>query len=133
MAKEQQTGEQQLSGLVQGAVSDIETLLRQHFDLLRSEMKEELYKGRDAALSIGAGVGAAAVGSILGTLMLVHLLRDVTRLPLWACYGAVGGVFGLLGGGLLKTGVQQASDLDFIPRQTAEVVKEELTGQPAHA
>jgi hypothetical protein len=68
-----------------------------------------------------------AAGDALGTLMVVHLMQRVTRLPLWACYGAVGGSLGLLGAGFLRAGVARASDLNLVPRQTAEVLKEELT------
>jgi hypothetical protein len=116
-----------LSRLAEGTIRDIETLIGQHFDLLKSEMKRELAKARDAAVDVGVGVGAVAAGGALGTLMVVHLLHRVTRLPLWACYGAVGGSLGLLGAASLTAGVRRASDLSLVPRQTAEVLKEELT------
>ena len=116
-----------LSRLAEGTIRDIETLIGQHFDLLKTEMKQELAKARDAAVDVGAGVGAVAVGGALGTLALVHLLQRVTRLPLWACYGAVGGSLGLLGAASIAAGVRRASDLNLVPRQTAEVLKEELT------
>jgi hypothetical protein len=116
-----------LPRLAEGAIRDIETLIGQHFDLLKSELKQELAKARDAAVEVGVGVGAVAAGGALSTLALVHLLQRVTRLPLWACYGAVGGSLGLLGAGFLRAGVRRASDLSLVPRQTAEVLKEELT------
>lgn len=116
-----------LSHLAEGTIRDIETLIGQHLDLLKSELKQEIVKARDAAVGISAGAGAVAVGGALGTLALVHLLQRVTRLPLWACYGAVGGSLGLLGAASITAGVRRASDLSLVPRQTAEVLKEELT------
>jgi hypothetical protein len=119
--------ESDLSRLAEGTIRDVEKLIGQHFDLLKSELKEELVKARDAAVGISVGAGAVAAGGALGTLMVVHLMQRVTRLPLWACYGAVGGSLGLLGAGFLRAGVARASDLNLVPRQTAEVLKEELT------
>ncbi len=93
-----------LSGIVGGTIEDLEKLIGQHFDLLRSEMREELGKVKTAAASLGAGAGAATLAGVFGAVMLVHLLHDTTRLPLWACYGAVGGLFGAAGAGLLGRG-----------------------------
>jgi len=123
----QQSASSDLSQLAEGTIRDVEKLIGQHFDLLKSELKEEIVKARDAAVGVGAGAGAAALGGILGTLMLVHLLQRVTRLPLWACYGAVGGSLGLLGTASIGAGVRRASHLSLVPRQTGEVLKEELT------
>jgi Putative Actinobacterial Holin-X, holin superfamily III len=123
----QPPAQSELARLAEGTLRDVETLIRQHFDLLKSELKQELTKARDAAVGIGAGAGAVAVGGALGTLMAVHLLHRVSRLPLWACYGAVGGSLGLLGAGLLSAGVRRAADMNLVPRQTAAVLKEELT------
>ena len=122
----QQSASSDLSQLAEGTIRDFEKLIGQHFDLLKSELKEEIVKARDAAVGVGAGAGAAALGGILGTLMLVHLLQRVTKLPLWACYGAVGGSLGLLGAGLLTAGVRRAAAMSLVPRQTAAVLKEEL-------
>jgi hypothetical protein len=123
----QQSASSDLSKLAEGTIRDFEKLIGQHFDLLKSELKEEIVKARDAAVGVGAGAGAAALGGVLGTLMLVHLLQRVTKLPLWACYGAVGGSLGLLGAASIGAGVRRASHLSLVPWQTAEVLKEELT------
>jgi hypothetical protein len=120
------TPQSELSHLAEGALRDAERLIGQHFDLLKTELKQELAKARDAAVGISAGAGAVAAGGALGTLMAVHLLHRVSRLPLWACYGAVAGALGLLGAGLLTAGVRRAADMSLVPRQTAAVLKEEL-------
>ncbi len=121
------TGES-LANLAQGALGDVEKLIGHHFDLLRSELKEELSKAKTAGLSLAGGGGAAAAGGLLGILALVHWLHESTRLPLWACYGLVGGVFGGAGAALLRAGVRQAADVQIVPRRTAEVLREEFAG-----
>jgi hypothetical protein len=118
----------ELPRLVGETITDFEKLIGQHFDLLRGELQQELEKAGRAAVSLGAGAGATTLGGVLGAMMLVHLLHDATRLPLWVCYGAVGGLLGAAGSGLLWQGARAASDVRLIPRQTAEVVREELTG-----
>ncbi len=115
-----QTGE-----LVQGIVNDAGRLIEQQFQLLRAEIGGELDKVRTAAVSMGSGAGLVAAGGVLGTLMAVHLLHDKTRLPLWGCYGLVGGLLGVAGVGLLSTGMAEASRVRLVPPQTAETLRED--------
>jgi hypothetical protein len=58
--------------------------------------------------------------------MLVHLLNALTGLPLWACYGIVGGVCAIVGVVLLYRGKQQMSQIDMVPQQTVETMKENV-------
>jgi hypothetical protein len=130
MAKTPQTKDPDtISSLAEGAIEDLETLVRQNFELLRSELQQGLEDAKDAALSMGVGAGLAATGGILGTIGLVHLIHSTVRLPLWACYGLVGGALGAVGGELLFSGARKAGDMQLIPRQTAAVLKEELIGR----
>lgn len=117
-----------LSSLTEGILSDVGNLIAQHFDLLGTELKQELKDVGSAALSLGTGTGAAALAGMLGTVAVVELVHDVSRLPRWACYGLAAGLLGAAGAGLLTAGVKQAGKIDLIPRQTAQVLKEELAG-----
>jgi hypothetical protein len=56
--------------------------------------------------------------------MLVHVLQKVTRLPLWACHGLLGGSLGAAGIRILSTSGQQVRGLPL--RHTAEAVKENV-------
>jgi hypothetical protein len=95
--KKQNESEPQLASVAEGIIDDIRKLVGEHVDLLRTEVKQELRQAGTAAASLGTGAGLAALGGVMGTLMVVHLLHRATRLPLWACYGLVGGALG--GGG----------------------------------
>lgn len=128
MATESKKPQSGLTDIVGGTIADVEKLIGQHFDLMRSEMKDELEKVSAAAASLGAGAGAATLGGVLGSMMAVHLLHDLTRLPLWVCYGLVGGALGAAGAGLLYQGARTASQVSLVPRQTAEVVRKEFAG-----
>ena len=112
--------------LLREILLDAETLLGQQFELLRAELRQELRQVRGAALSMGAGSALVAAGGMLTILMAVHGLHRSTRLPLWACYGLVGGLVGGAGGGLLARGARRAAAVPLVPVQTVEALKENI-------
>jgi len=116
----------ELTTLLGGIVQDAETLIGQQFDLLRSELRQEVLRTRDAALSVGTGTVLVATGGVLASLMVVHALHRATRLPLWACYGTVGGLLGGLGVKLLAGGLREAAAIPLVPRQSVEALQENL-------
>jgi hypothetical protein len=115
-----------LATLVGGIVSDLQTLIRQELQLARREVQAELNKAKFgfAFLAAGAGLLAPAVLSLL--LMLDYLLKEYTTIPLWGCFGIVGGGFLLLGGLLIAAGVAKVRQLHLVPPQTAETMKENV-------
>lgn len=115
-----------LTSLVEGIVGDAQQLIRQELSLARSEIQEEWNKTKTAAAALGAGIVVLSLGGIFLCLMLVYLLHWLTEMPLWGCYGIVGGLFALLGAILIYTGRNQASAVSFVPRQTVETMKENV-------
>jgi hypothetical protein len=61
------------------------------------ELRLELRTIIRAVMSLGLGIGLAAIGGWLLILMLVHLLQALPVLPLWACYGLAGGCWQWVG------------------------------------
>ena len=116
----------ELSTLVKEIVHDSETLVAQQMRLLRSELHEEWVHVQEAALVLGAGTGLIAVGGLFSTLAMVHALHRSTRLPLWGCYGLVGGMLGAAGAGLLAVGRERAAGLRLPPPQTMDALRENL-------
>ena len=115
-----------LAQLVNGLVSDATLLLRQELALAKYEIYEEAGKTKTAVASLGVGIGIAAVGGLLLIIMLVHLLRALTDWPLWMCYGIVGGVCTIVGVVLLYRGKQRLSQIEMVPQQTVETMKENV-------
>lgn len=113
----------ELVGLI---VRDAERLLDQHAHLIRGELRRELRAVPAAAATIGVGAGLAAVGGGLGALMLVHGLHRFTRLPLWGCYGLVGGALAATGGGLLASGTRKAASISLVPRESLGALREDV-------
>ena len=112
-----------LAALLGGIMKDAKDLLVQELTLAKLEGRDELRQIKTAALSLGIGVGVAAVGGILLSVMLVHVLAAYTDIPLWGCYGIVGSVFGVLGWVLLASGKHKIEEIDVMP-QTVETMKE---------
>jgi uncharacterized membrane protein len=120
----QHPSEPSMTALISGLISDAKALLQQELLLAKHEIRDELDKTKKAVISLGTGIGIAVLGVILLSFMLVYLLGALTHLPLWACYGIVGGAFAILGGVLLYTGKSKAAEIDVVPQQTVETMKE---------
>jgi hypothetical protein len=116
-----------MAALVGGVISDLQLLIKQELALARREMVDEARKTKDAALSLGIGIGIAALSGLLLTLMVVHLLNwAVPSLPLWGCYGIVAVVLAAAGAVLWLHGKSKAHEIQLVPPQTAETMKENL-------
>jgi hypothetical protein len=112
-----------LAALLGGIMHDAKDILAQELRLAMLEGHDALRHLKTAALFLGMGVGVAAVGGVLLSVMLVHVLAAYTDVPLWGCYGIVGSGFGVLGWVLLASGTHQVEALDVMP-QTVETMKE---------
>jgi hypothetical protein len=112
--------------LLTGLMQDAQTLLRQEVALATHELRRELRNTIRAVMSLGIGIGLAAIGGWLLILMLVHLLHALTALPLWTCYGIVGGLLAAGGIGLLVLGKQKLVQLHLVPQDTVETMKENV-------
>ena len=86
-----QTSRASFVSLVGGIARDAKDLLLQEVALTKLAAQYELRQAKSASITLGIGIGAVALGGILLMLMLVHLLEAWTVVPLWGCYGIVGG------------------------------------------
>jgi hypothetical protein len=110
--------------LLGGIANDAKDLLLQEVALTKLEVQYGLRKAKTAAIALGIGIGVVAIGGMLLMLMLVQVLAALTVVPLWGCYGIVGSVLVVLGGVLLAAGKTKAKELDVVPQQTMERIKE---------
>jgi hypothetical protein len=122
----QSTRNGSLPDLVSGIMDDIRTLVRQEIALGRAEILQQINKTKRAAIAVSAGIGAGAVGVLFLLLLVVHLIHEAGGLPLWGSYAIVGGVLVVIGGILFFLGKRQASEVNLVPRQTIESIKENV-------
>jgi len=127
------TAEPSTTSLLGGIISDFGDLIKQEIRFAQAEFKSDLSKTREAATALAIGVGVASLSGLLLAWMLVHLLYwaitpsvDTARLPLWACFGIVGLVFGVIGGLLVMGGLKKFQANNPLPDQTAQTIKENV-------
>lgn len=111
---------------IEPIAQDAERLVELHTELLQSELRQTAAEAVPAIVSLGAGAGLAAVGGLLGSLAVAHGLQRTTKMPLWTCYGLVGGVLGAVGAGLMGSGGRKLSGVSFVPYETLAALREDL-------
>ena len=120
-AGRQTDAEPSWASLLTGIADEAKELLLQEVALTKLEVRYELVKAKSAAISLGIAIGTIAIGSMLLALMLVHGLAALTAVPLWGCYGIVGGAITAIGAGALVVariqGGEAGSDAASQPRR----------------
>jgi len=133
----QATEEAGIAGLVRGIITDVGDLIRQEIRFARTEFKTDAQKMLRAGVVLALGVGTAALGVVLVAFMLVHLVHwlslsaEAARslepgIPLWGCYGIVAAVFLAVGGAMAFAGVKKLGNVNPLPDETAQSVKENV-------
>src|ERR1700674_4536722 len=112
----QSPSEPQVTTLVAGILEDAKALVKQQFALVRHELREDLQKAKEAALSMSAGAGLAFTGGLLLSFMLAHGLNwAFPAAPLWIWYGIVGGACVAVGVALLFAGKKKLETISPVP------------------
>jgi len=83
-------------------------------------------QGQDRPSSLAVGAALLALGGVLLCFAVVYVLHEVAGLPLWASFLIVGGVITGLGAVLFFIGRAKAGQVNVIPPQTAETMKENV-------
>ena len=115
-----------VASLLGGIVSDIQALVRQEITLAKTEMLREWDKAKTAAGSMAVGAAVLALGGFFLCVTVVCVLAEVAHLPWWASFLIVGGALAVLGLVLFYTGKNKAAQVNVIPPQTAETMRENV-------
>jgi len=125
-APDNRTTDSSVADLISGLVTDAQQLVRREIDLAKHEVSVEVDKVKQGAVALGAGAGLAIIGTLLLAHMLVYLVQTLTGLSLWVSYLIVGAIFAVGGGILLMQGIKRMQNVDPMPRETIESVKEDI-------
>lgn len=115
--------------LLKRLTSDLTLLMREEFDLFRTEMTE---KTKRVGTKVGEGAGMLSGAAVCGILALMCLSATVILLlalamPAWVAALIVTVVYGVVAAVLAVSGKHKLDDLQApIPRQTIETVKEDI-------
>jgi hypothetical protein len=126
--------DQSLAALVTGIVHDIQELVEKQVRLARHDLETGLQKVKSASLLAAAGAVVLVPGLVLLAAMAalgLHWLgsppgTDTATIPLWVCFGLVGGAFILAGGGLILAGSNKVSSQNALPAQSVKALEENL-------
>ena len=122
-----------LSELASGILNDVQDLLKQQMQLLRTEFKQDLHRTRQVAQCIGIGIFLLAVSAGLLLVAGVHLLASLTGWPMWACWGSVGAVSLISGAIAIVVGLRILKSYNPLPDKSLHALQENvscLTNRP---
>ncbi len=119
--------ESSLTALLSGVVNDATAVLTQEWTLAKLEVQQTLRRTQRTALAFGSGGGLAVIGGLFLLVMLVLLVAAWTELPLWGCYGLLGGALALLGGVFLIRGRVDSTASGRVPAQSGQTPQQELS------
>ena len=83
-------------------------------------------KAKQATLSLGVGLAVAGLGGVLLALMVVYILHEEAGIKVWLSYLIVGGVLAIAGATLLFFARAKASEINLVPKQTVETLRENV-------
>jgi putative superfamily III holin-X len=116
-------GDESVGQLLGEVLAGVSKLFRQEVALAKAELKEEAGKaGRAGGMLAGAGFAGYMVAVLL-SLALVFALGSVMPLGWAAVIVAV--LWGIVGAVLYTTGRRRLKQVDPVPRQTVETLKED--------
>jgi hypothetical protein len=119
--------ERSVTSLVSGIIADAQRLIEQQLTMFRQEIRDDLRKTLEAVLPLAAGIFMSMVAAFLVLLMFPLLLWwAVPELPLWACFGIVGGVLAAVGGVLVFAGVKKFESFNPLSDRSMQAFKENL-------
>ncbi|GAA1038381.1 phage holin family protein [Virgisporangium ochraceum] len=116
-------GDESIGQLIGEVMQDVSKLFRQEVALAKAELKEEAAKaGKAGGMLAGAGFAGYMVAVLL-SLALVFALDAVMPLG-WAAV-VVAVLWAIVGGVLYSVGRKRMKDVDPVPRETVETLRED--------
>ena len=115
-----------MTQLLSGIVTDAQNLVGQQLAMFRTEVKEDVRRTKQALVALVCGLALLSVGAALLCFMAVHGLQAAFELPLWACFGIVGGTLAVGGGLAFYAAVRQLNEFNPLPDESAQALKENM-------
>ena len=115
-----------LSALVSGIFIDAARLFALELDLAKVDVWEDIRNAKEFFTLLMLGLTVAAIGLGMVLVMAALLVSVGTALPLWACFGIIGGITFLIGAAFIARANAKKAHVDFIPQRIAEAVKEDI-------
>lgn len=118
--------DQSMTKLISGIISDAQELVRQQLAMFRTELQHDVRRTKQALVALVIGLALVSVGATLLCFMAVYGLQAAFELPLWACFGIVGGLLALGGGLAFYSALKQFNEFNPLPDESAQALKENM-------
>lgn len=118
--------DQSMTKLISGIITDAQELVRQQLAMFRTELKQDVRRTKQALVSLVIGLALVSVGATLLCFMAVYGLHAAVELPLWACFGIVGGLLAIGGGAAFYAALRQFNEFNPLPDESAQALKENM-------
>jgi hypothetical protein len=105
---------------------DMALLVRQEFQLARTEMSEKVSKVGSSLATVVLGGFLAYVGGLALVAALILVLNNVAHISPWVSALIVGGVFALGGFIAVRGGLSGLKSVDLTPRRTLDTIREDF-------
>jgi uncharacterized membrane protein YqjE len=113
-----------MSSLLSGILDDAQKLVRQQFDLLKTELREDIQKSKRAAQFGGLGAVMLTVGLVALVATVAYLLHDEFHLAMRASWAITSGVFLTIGVALAAASYVLMEHV--VPNKTLQALQETL-------
>jgi len=116
-----------LTELISGIAEDAQRLLKQQYQMLRAEVKEDIRRTKSALLYMSIGIVASLIGVVFLLVALPLLINWAFGLALWAGWAIIGGLLlavGIIG---LYAGKRIFEKNNPLPDKTLNALEENLS------
>jgi hypothetical protein len=118
--------DQSMTKLISGIINDAQELVGQQLAMFRTELKQDVRRTKQALVALVIGLALVSVGATLLCFMAVYGLQAAFELPLWACFGIVGGLLAIGGGLAFYSAHKQFNEFNPLPDESAQALKENV-------
>jgi hypothetical protein len=113
-----------VTDLLAEMTSKINTLLRKEVEMAVVELKDEVRQAAKAGGMLGAGAFAGYLAAVFASFGVAWWFDR--KLPRWFAFFFVAGLQGAAAAALLKRGAEEMKQVDPVPTQTIETLKENV-------
>jgi len=122
-----QNGERTVTELVAGIADDAQHLIRQQYQMLRAEVREDIRRTKSAIKYLGLGAAGMMVGALFLVVALPLFLNWMFVLPAFAGWAIIGALLLLLGVVGLFAGKHIFQKNNPLPDKTLNALEENLS------
>lgn len=121
---EPEEADKSLGQLMAEMTSELSTLVRSEVELAKVELKDQAGKAGKAGGALGAGAFAAYLAVLFASFALAWLLNEFMHVAV--AFFLVAVIYGIAASILITSGRQRIKNVDPVPRQTVETLKEDV-------